>query len=241
MRWNRIVAAAAFAMASSTWICPAGATIIYDNLSFPTTFSDSIRASTDGPLGNSFSTGANAFTLTDVKVKVELETRTPVAGASVTVGLYADSSTSPGSLISTIGTFLDTQLGARFEPVIMDFALAGIALDANTRYWIMLSTDNNSRAGWAAAGGDGSGSTYGESGGYGVGGAGEYFYVGGAISQGYPTNVFENGASPYLPYEMQLGGTVGAVPEPATWIMMMLGFGGLGFAYRRSRRNLSLA
>ncbi len=32
----------------------------------------------------------------------------------------------------------------------------------------------------------------------------------------------------------------GSVPEPASWAMMLLGFGGIGFAMRRSRRNLAL-
>ena len=31
--------------------------------------------------------------------------------------------------------------------------------------------------------------------------------------------------------------TTGAVPEPATWAMMLLGFGGIGFAMRRRRRT----
>jgi hypothetical protein len=30
-----------------------------------------------------------------------------------------------------------------------------------------------------------------------------------------------------------------AVPEPSTWAMMLLGFAGLGFAFRQSRRKLS--
>jgi hypothetical protein len=34
---------------------------------------------------------------------------------------------------------------------------------------------------------------------------------------------------------------VGGVPEPSTWAMMLLGFLGLGFAFRRSRRKLSFA
>ncbi len=31
-----------------------------------------------------------------------------------------------------------------------------------------------------------------------------------------------------------------AVPEPSTWAMMLLGFGGIGLAMRRSRRNMGL-
>jgi PEP-CTERM motif len=32
-----------------------------------------------------------------------------------------------------------------------------------------------------------------------------------------------------------------AVPEPSTWLMMLLGFAGLGFAFRQSRRKVSFA
>jgi hypothetical protein len=35
--------------------------------------------------------------------------------------------------------------------------------------------------------------------------------------------------------------TVAAIPEPATWAMMLLGFAGLGFAFRQSRRKVSFA
>jgi hypothetical protein len=33
----------------------------------------------------------------------------------------------------------------------------------------------------------------------------------------------------------------GGVPEPSTWAMMLIGFVGLGFAFRQSRRNVSMA
>ena len=35
--------------------------------------------------------------------------------------------------------------------------------------------------------------------------------------------------------------TADAVPEPATWAMMLLGFGAIGFAARRSRKKAALA
>jgi hypothetical protein len=44
-----------------------------------------------------------------------------------------------------------------------------------------------------------------------------------------------------LLYTVQSGGSITAVPEPATWAMMLLGFAGLGFAFRRSRRKAAFA
>ena len=38
-----------------------------------------------------------------------------------------------------------------------------------------------------------------------------------------------------------LFGAISAVPEPATWAMMLIGFAGLGFAFRQSRRRVSFA
>jgi hypothetical protein len=34
---------------------------------------------------------------------------------------------------------------------------------------------------------------------------------------------------------------VSSVPEPSTWAMMLIGFAGLGFAFRQSRRKVSFA
>jgi hypothetical protein len=34
---------------------------------------------------------------------------------------------------------------------------------------------------------------------------------------------------------------VSGVPEPSTWAMMLLGFAGLGFAFRQSRRKVAMA
>ena len=37
------------------------------------------------------------------------------------------------------------------------------------------------------------------------------------------------------------GITIGAVPEPGTWAMMLLGFGGMGLAVRRRRKSAYIA
>ena len=39
----------------------------------------------------------------------------------------------------------------------------------------------------------------------------------------------------------EIRGFLAAVPEPATWAMILLGFAGLGFAFRRSRRKAAFA
>jgi hypothetical protein len=44
------------------------------------------------------------------------------------------------------------------------------------------------------------------------------------------------------PYGPVIGGvSVSAVPEPAVWAMMLVGFGGLGVSLRSSRRRATLA
>lgn len=41
--------------------------------------------------------------------------------------------------------------------------------------------------------------------------------------------------------QVRVGDAVAAVPEPATWGMMLMGFGAAGYAMRRRRRNSGLA
>jgi DNA invertase Pin-like site-specific DNA recombinase len=40
---------------------------------------------------------------------------------------------------------------------------------------------------------------------------------------------------------MARGVKFGRPPEPSTWAMMLIGFTGLGFAFRKSRRKVSMA
>jgi CHRD domain/PEP-CTERM motif len=39
----------------------------------------------------------------------------------------------------------------------------------------------------------------------------------------------------------EIRGFLSAVPEPSTWAMMLIGFAGLGFVFRQSRRKVSFA
>src|SRR5262249_32768380 len=43
------------------------------------------------------------------------------------------------------------------------------------------------------------------------------------------------------PFNAAFSLTGSTVPEPETWVMMLLGFAGLGFAFRQSRRKVSFA
>jgi len=73
-----------------------------------------------------------------------------------------------------------------------------------------------------------------------------------AIGTNVGSNTVATGPGPYSLTEefiISASGTgsassttdISAVPEPATWAMMLLGFVGLGFAFRQSRRKVSFA
>ena len=58
-------------------------------------------------------------------------------------------------------------------------------------------------------------------------------YINGYVNIG---NGSLTGATPYVPRIN--GGPNGAVPEPSTWAMMLLGFGGIGWQMRRQRKPM---
>jgi len=64
----------------------------------------------------------------------------------------------------------------------------------------------------------------------------QLFYDAGGITSGSITmsTYFNN---PGISHVDLFDGGAGGVPEPATWAMMLLGFGGIGFAMRRGRKQ----
>ena len=125
----------------------------------------------------SFSTGASAYTLTSVTLKLSnsdeavataaglpdaARTKQRHAGSKsrgfkprgvggfVTVNLYTDNNTDPGTLITQLGSALfDTSLGS--APADYTFSCTAgslCSLAANTRYWIVVTPGNDTIAEW---------------------------------------------------------------------------------------------
>lgn len=174
----------------------------------------------DGPLYESFSTGSSS--VDNVLATIGIGNGGTPTGF-FTINLYANSSNSPGALLGTFGTFNDNVIGIPTTTVLFGTGFFPLTLAANTRYWIGL-LGTNSSMGWVHVT-DASG----------TGVAGEFW----ANSPGGVLTVNANSnAAP--PYEMTVSGTT--VPEPSTWVMLTLGFAGLGFAaYRASRATVAFS
>lgn len=117
---------------------------LFDNLSATSSGTDPIGSF--GPLADSFSTGATAVNVFDVKLLLNTSATT----GSFTVSLLSDSSTSPGSVLAVLGTLPDSALTGSLA--IYDFPFSPISLSASTRYWIQLSTSDGSSAQWSWSG-----------------------------------------------------------------------------------------
>ena len=170
--------------------CTAGATVIFDNLSASSSGTDTIFGF--GPLADSFSTGASSFTLANIGLKLE-DVGAPTG--SFTIQLMADNNISPGSPIYTIATVQDSSLTNSLQDYYFLLTQPQV-LDPNTRYWIELSSTDNSTANWSYSV---------DTSGPGV--ANEYFFN----QSCNPHCSNDNG-----PYQMQIS----EVPEPATLLTL---------------------
>lgn len=210
---QRRLSLALFSLAS----LPAAATNLYDNISVSSGAVD--RAATDGPLFDSFSTRSTASVLSLVLINLTNDGVTGSTG-SFSVNLYADSSTIPGALLTTIATLPDSDLSTAIDSIALFPATAEL-LAANTRYWIGLVGPASAVA-WSVA----SDAT-------GTGVAGEFW----ASTPGGSLTVITN-SDAIAPYQMLVSVATPSVPEPSTWAMLILGFAGLGFVgYRFSPKR----
>jgi hypothetical protein len=188
----------------------AKATVIYDNLAVSSGSPPaSVLPAGGGPLGDSFSTPTGAVDLTDVKLLVDATT--PSDGGSFTVSLFSNTAANaPGSSLNKIGTIADSSLTTSASVVDLPLTTP-ILLSAGTRYWIVLS------------GTTGSGNWFYTTVNSGTGVANEYNYFQGASSAN----------TVFTPYQMQINVT--AVPEPASFVLLLAGVVGIAAAIRLVR------
>jgi hypothetical protein len=214
----------------------AGSVLLYDNLD-PGGGGDSMGASAPigngnsgmgipgiGPLADSFSTGSNAGILSEVELQLQLVGN---ATGSITVYLYSDSSTSPGTSLYTLGTIMDSAVSLTGTPPV-DLSGLSYSLAANTRYWIYVADSNPAGPGtslwWVAE------STNAGMGTPGV--ANEYSFTAQASPQVLANNAYANFGTG--PYEMSV--TMNTIPEPSSVVLLGAGLAGGVIAFGRLKK-----
>ena len=185
-----------------------GSTILFDSTGGTVSGSSGSQLPTYG----SFSTGAATGALTGLEM--EMLSSTPSDRLSLAVGLYADNSISPGTLITSLGTIADSSLST--SPTLVNIALtANPSLSASTRYWIGLSviTVNPITTAWSFESPDS-----------GTGVAGEYYDT---------TGLLANSAFGTALMMQVTEGNLTGVPEPSSMALFAGALSLLALAQRR--------
>ncbi len=183
--------------------------VIYDNLSVGSgAVSGGVAGvapapAAHGPLGDSFSTGGSAVNLTDVKLL--LSASNPSDGGFFAILLLSNNANSPGATLDTLSVLPDNFLTTTLSALeIALFPPSPIALAANTRYWIEVTSNDQGSAQWSF-----------DATNVGTGVASEYNYFNGSALAN----------SAFTPYQMEItvAPASSAVPEPATWTLLAAG------------------
>jgi hypothetical protein len=182
-------------------------TVVYDNLSESSAGADGVGFV--GPLFDSFTSGP-AGPLTGLQLMLSGD---DTSSGTLDVGLFADSSTSPGQLMAALGTIRDSALSE--TPATYNISLTATPLlTTGTLYWIGLYGTTTGE--WSY--------DYDDSG---IGVANDYF----ANQLGVFSNIND-------PYQMSVT-TEGAstVPEPASFLLVAAGLGFLTLLRRAATRR----
>ena len=183
-------------------------TILFDNTGATGGGADPISA---GEIYASFSTGSNSGVLGSLELI--LVASNPNDEGTISVGLYADNSTTPGSEIVSLGTIADSSLST--TPGLFPVTLSSNpTLSSNTRYWIGLSTSGTGKWEWSSNLS-------------GTGVSGEYFY-------NYNLETLSNSSQGFA-YQMQVVMDPSSVPEPSTLLSGASGLIALGISLAVAR------
>ena len=211
MKSIRTTAAVLALMLSGAGAARAG--IVFDSITGSSPAAYISIAPTTGPLGDSFSTGPGASSLTDVKFDLYNPSNTPTG--SITVSLFGSNGTNPTIPLANLSTSSTSALVSGVYTVEDFSGFSPIGLAASTRYYIILSTSNNSQLGAAVTS---------NLSGTGVGS--EFIYLNGTT---------QSNASIGATFEMQVTTTSSAsVPEPSSLILSGLA-AFVGFAWKARR------
>jgi PEP-CTERM motif len=212
--------------------------VVFDSLGGPD--ADAANTAIEPIMAATFSTGASPL---HVDVALSLSDALPREGDTYTISLeggipLSDLAFDPekglehldGSPVDFIGpalahvTFPVATLPS--APTVEHYdQFAGVALDPNSLYWIEVRVAGESVVEWGATN-DVSGP-----------GVADNYLAWFGTDDGFFRN---KGVQPFA-FDQALKMEVDAVPEPSTWAMMLVGFGGLGLAsYRSTVRHAGL-
>lgn len=178
----------------------ANATTLYDNLSATT--GDVATASGDTWLAQALTTDSSSYVLGSVTLLLSAE-------ATPTLSIYSNNGGEPGSLLSTLS--LSSSYSSSVSSVT--FSTSGLALSANTTYWVVLSDSASADWAWTTSNS----------------GSGSAFSTTSAESDDAGSTWFTADA---YPYQMSVS-TVAAVPLPASLPLMLSAVIGMTVVGRR--------